>query len=64
MVELTSEIANFMSTIKRTKKHSHLDYITPLVDKYGITAKQAEQLRHDYVLSIFKTFPYGDPDND
>lgn len=65
VVELTSEISDFMDTIKRTEKHSHIDYITPLVVKYNITPKQAEKLRHNYVLNVFKKFPFtiGDPDN-
>lgn len=58
VVELTSEISDFMDTIKRIDKHQHIDYITPLVVKYKLTPKQAEKLRQNYVLNIFKKIPF------
>jgi hypothetical protein len=62
VVELTPEISDFMDSVKRIDKNKNIDYITPLVEHFGFTAKIAEDLRMEYVTEIFKRMPYGDPD--
>ena len=62
MVELTLEISEFMDKLKRPDKYTNIDYITPLMEHFGFTEKQAENIRHEYVAEIFKRLPYGDPD--
>ena len=54
MVELTSEISDFMDTVKRIDKYSNIDYITPLMEHFNFTEEQAESVRMEYVTEIFK----------
>ena len=43
-----------MDTIKREDIFTGIDYISPLIKKYGISREQAEKIRHEYVCDVFK----------
>ena len=53
-MKLTTEIIEFMDTIKREDIFTGIDYISPLIKKYGISREQAEKIRHEYVCDVFK----------
>ena len=53
-MKLNIEIIEFMDTIKREDIFTDIDYISPLVKKYGMSKELAEKIRHEYVCHVFK----------
>lgn len=54
MMKLNREITEFMDTIKRKDIYTEIDYISPLIKKYGMSRELAEKIRHEYVCEVFK----------
>lgn len=53
-MKLNKEIIEFMDTIKRKDIFTGIDYISPLVKRYGMSIELAERIRHEYVCHVFK----------
>ena len=53
-MKLNKDIINFLDTIKRKDIHTEIDYISPLVKKYGMNKELAERIRHEYVCHALK----------
>ena len=61
-MKLTKEIEDFLDSLERPDRFTNIDYIAPLVKKYGISKELAESIRHEYVCNVFKKIPFTRPD--
>ena len=53
-MKLNKEITEFMDSITAKDKFTAIDYVSPLIKKYGMSRELAEKIRHVYVCELFK----------